>query len=174
MDELDAESFRARIARIPPQFKPRRLSAVPRQETDAPKVEMEYMRTEAPEAAAIREEDLRLEATAPEIEAQDAPLVLREIASGAKEEEPILDRVEMIAPSAMGLADSLGIASMDLLRLVDLARANKDHAAVIRDCFGDLLCHSGIHERQLCEAIGLTKRIQSSSIVSSFECHWWC
>ena len=52
MDELDAESFRARIARIPPQFKPRRLSAVPRQETDAPKVEMEYMRTEAPEAAA--------------------------------------------------------------------------------------------------------------------------
>ena len=91
------------------------------------------MRTEEPEAAAIREEDLRLEATAPEIEAQDAPLVLREIASGAKEEEPILDRVEMIAPSAMGLADSLGIASMDLLRLVDLARANKDHAAVIRD-----------------------------------------
>ena len=133
MDELAAESFRARIARIPPQFKPRRLSAVPRQETDAPKVEMEYMRTEEPEAAAIREEDLRLEATAPEIEAQDAPLVLREIASGAKEEEPILDRVEMIAPSAMGLADSLGIASMDLLRLVDLARANKDHAAVIRD-----------------------------------------
>ena len=29
MDELDADSFRARIARIPPQFKPRRLSAVP-------------------------------------------------------------------------------------------------------------------------------------------------
>ena len=94
---------------------------------------MEYLRTEEPEAVAIREEDLRLEAKLPEIEAEDAPLVLREIGSGAKEEKPILDRVEMIAPSAMGLADSLGIAAMDLLRLVDLARANKDHAAVIRD-----------------------------------------
>ena len=133
MDELDADSFRARIARIPPQFKPRRLSAVPRQETEAPRVKMEYLRTEEPEAVAIREEDLRLEAKLPEIEAEDASLVLREIGSGAKEEKPILDRVEMIAPSAMGLADSLGIASMDLLRLVDLARANKDHAAVIRD-----------------------------------------
>lgn len=132
MDGLDAESFRARIARIPPQFKPRRLIALPKQQTDIPRVEMEYLQTEQ-RAAEIREQDLRLETTAPEIEAQEAPLVLREIASGAKEDAPILDRVKMISPSALGLADSMGIASMDLLRLVDLARANKDHAAVIRD-----------------------------------------
>ena len=37
----------------------------------------------------------------------------------------------MISPSSLGLADSMGIASMDLLRLADMARANKDHAAVI-------------------------------------------
>jgi hypothetical protein len=132
LDGLDAESFRARIARIPPQFKPRRISALPKQDTDAPRVEMEYLQTEQ-QAAEIREQDLRLEATAPKIETQEAPLVLREIGSGAKEEAPILDREKMISPSSLGLADSMGIASMDLLRLVDLARANKDHAAVIRD-----------------------------------------
>ena len=37
----------------------------------------------------------------------------------------------MIPPSSLGLADSMGVASMDLLRLEDMARANKDHAAVI-------------------------------------------
>ena len=43
-----------------------------------------------------------------------------------------LEREKMISPSSLGLADSMGIASMDLLRLEDMARANKDHAAVIR------------------------------------------
>lgn len=133
LGELDAESFRARIALIPPQFKPRRLSALPKQDTAAPKVEMEYLQRPEEQAAEIREQDLRLETTAPDIETQQAPLVLREIASGAKEDAPVFERVKMISPSALGLADSMGIASMDLLRMVDLARANKDHAAVIRD-----------------------------------------
>ena len=53
------------------------------------------------------------------------------MAIGAKEDAPILERVEMISPSSLGLADSMGVASMDLLRLEDMARANKDHAAVI-------------------------------------------
>ena len=132
LDDLDSEAFRARIIRVPPQFKPRRLSALPRDQRDAPRVQMEYLQTEQ-RAVEIREEDLRLEVSAPEIESQQAPLVLREIASGAKEEVPILVREKMLSPSALGLADSMGIASMDLLRLVDLARANKDHAAVIRD-----------------------------------------
>ena len=132
LDDLDSEAFRARIIRVPPQFKPRRLSALPRDQRDAPRVQMEYLQTEQ-RAVEIREEDLRLEVSAPEIESQQAPLVLREIASGAKEEVPILVREKMLSPSALGLADSMGIASMDLLRLVDLARANKDHATVIRD-----------------------------------------
>ena len=132
LDDLDSEAFRARIIRVPPQFKPRRLSALPRDQRDTPRVQMEYLQSEQ-RAVEIREEDLQLEVSAPEIESQQAPLVLREIASGAKEEVPILVREKMLSPSALGLADSMGIASMDLLRLVDLARANKDHAAVIRD-----------------------------------------
>ena len=44
---------------------------------------------------------------------------------------PILEREKMISPSSLGLADSMGVASMDLLRIEDMARANKDHAAII-------------------------------------------
>ena len=54
LGELDAESFRARIALIPPQFKPRRLSALPKQDTAAPKVEMEYLQRPEEQAAEIR------------------------------------------------------------------------------------------------------------------------
>ena len=133
LSELDAESFRARITLIPPQFKPRRLSALTKQDIEVPKVEMEYLQRPEEQAAEMREQDLRLETTAPTVDVQEAPLVLRNIVSGAKQEEPVFERVKMISPSALGLADSMGIASMDLLRMVDLARANKEHAAVIRD-----------------------------------------
>ena len=130
-DELDAETFRVRLARIPPQFKPRRPTPLPRLDLEALKVEMEYLRADQP-AVAVRDPNLESEATPPEIEVPTAPLALREIAVGAKEDEPILEREEMISPSSLGLADSMGIASMDLLRIEDMARANKDHAAVIR------------------------------------------
>ena len=129
-DELDAEAFRVRLARIPPQFKPPRPIPLPRLDVEALKVEMEYLRTDQP-AVTVRDPNLESETTPPEIEAPTAPLALREIAVGAKEDEPILERVEMIPPSSLGLADSMGMASMDLLRLEDMARANKDHAAVI-------------------------------------------
>ena len=129
-DELDAETFRVRLARIPPQFKPRRLSPLPRLDLEALNVEMEYLRADQP-AVDVRDPNLESEATPPAIEAPTAPLALRETASGAKEDAPILEREKMISPSSLGLADSVGIASMDLLRLEDMARANKDHAAVI-------------------------------------------
>ena len=130
-DELDAETFRVRLARIPPQFKPRRPTPLPRLDVEALKVEMEYLQADQP-AAAIRDPNLESEAAPPEIEAPTAPLALREMVVGAKEDAPILERVEMIPPSSLGLADSMGMASMDLLRIEDMARANKDHAAVIR------------------------------------------
>ena len=130
-DELDAETFRVRLARIPLQFKPPRPIPLPRLDVEALKVEMEYLRADQP-AVAIRDPNLESEATPPEIKAPTAPLALREIAVGAKEDAPILERVEMISPSSLGLADSMGMASMDLLRIEDMARANKDHAAVIR------------------------------------------
>ena len=129
-DELDAETFRVRLARIPPQFTPRRPTPLPRLDVEALKVEMEYLRAAQP-AVAIRDPNLESEATPSEIEVPMAPLALREIAVGAKEDEPILEREKMISPSSLGLADSMGIASMDLLRIEDMARANKDHAAVI-------------------------------------------
>ena len=129
-DELDAETFRVRLARIPPQFKPRRPIPLPRLDLEALKVEMEYLRADQP-AVAVRDPNLESETTPPEIEAPTAPLALREMAVGAKEDAPILEREEMISPSSLGLADSMGIASMDLLRIEDMARANKDHAAVI-------------------------------------------
>ena len=129
-DELDAETFRVRLARIPPQFKPRRPSPLPRLDLEALNVEMEYLRAEQP-AVALRDPNLEREATPPEVETPTAPLALREMDVGAKEDAPILEREEMLSPSSLGLADSMGIASMDLLRLADMARANKDHAAVI-------------------------------------------
>ena len=129
-DELDAETFRVRLARIPPQFKPRRPSPLPRLDLEALNVEMEYLRPEQP-AVALRDPNLEREATPPEVETPTAPLALREMDIGEKEDAPILEREEMLSPSSLGLADSMGIASMDLLRLADMARANRDHAAVI-------------------------------------------
>ena len=129
-DELDAEAFRVRLARIPPQFKPRHLTPLPRLDVEALKVEMEYLRADQP-AVHVRDPNLESEATPSEIEAPTAPLALREIAAGAKEDAPILEREKMISPSSLGLADSTGVASMDLLRIEDMARANKDHAAII-------------------------------------------
>ena len=128
--ELDAEAFRVRLARIPPQFKPPRPIPLPPLDVEALKVEMEYLRADQP-AVSVRDPNLESEATPPEIESPTAPLALGEMAIGAKEDAPILERVEMISPSSLGLADSMGVASMDLLRIEDMARANKDHAAVI-------------------------------------------
>ncbi len=129
-DGLDTETFRVRLARIPPQFKPRRLSPLPRLDLEALNVEMEYLQADQP-SVDLRDPNIESEATPPEIEVPIAPLALREIVGGAKEDAPILEREKMISPSSLGLADSMGIASMDLLRLADMARANKDHAAVI-------------------------------------------
>ncbi len=129
-DELDAEAFRVRLARIPPQFKPPRPIPLPPLDVEALKVEMEYLRTDQP-AVSVRDPNLESETTPPEIESPTAPLALGEMAVGAKEDAPILEREKMISPSSLGLADSMGVAAMDLLRIEDMARANKDHAAII-------------------------------------------
>ncbi len=133
LDELETESFRARLANIAPQFKPRRLN-IAQNALQEPPVEfkLEYIAAER-EAVELSERDLKLQVEPEEIELQEVPLALRSIASGAKEDEPIIEAVNMLSPSELGLADSLGIPSMDLLRIVDMARANKDHAAVIVD-----------------------------------------
>ena len=84
-DELDAEAFRVRLARIPPQFKPPRPTPLPRLDVEALKVEMEYLQADRP-AVDVRDPNLESETTPPEIEAPTAPLALREMAVGAKED----------------------------------------------------------------------------------------
>ena len=131
MEEMAVEAFRARLVRIPLLFKPRRLAVGKR--VEMPKVEMQYLQSQA-DPQEVREGELALEASVvPRVEAPLAPMVLKEIASGAKEDLPQLAQERMLSPSELGLADSMGIASMDLLRVVDMARANKDHALVMVD-----------------------------------------
>ena len=131
MEEIAPEAFRARLARIP-RFKPKRLVVIGNK-AEMPRVEMEYLSSQA-EPQQMPEGDLAaLPPAVSEVEVSGAPLALREVASGAKEDEPQFERVKMIRPSELGLADSLGIRSMDLLRIVDMARAGKEHAMVIED-----------------------------------------
>jgi len=133
LDELETESFRARLANIAPLFKPRRLNTVQKPLLETPvEFELEYIAADR-EAVELDERELPMQIVVEEVEVEDAPAALREVASGAKEDDPFLERVKMLSPSELGLADSLGIPSMDLLRIVDMARANKDHAAVIVD-----------------------------------------
>jgi hypothetical protein len=127
-EEVASEAFRARLALVPPQFKPRRLAVS--QKVELPQVEMEYLEAGG-QARAMAEEELSLAPSVPRLEEAVAPGALRELAMGAKEDVPHLERQRMLSPSELGPADSLAIVSMDLLRLVDLARANKEHAAVI-------------------------------------------
>ena len=133
LDELETESFRARLANIAPLFKPRRLNTAQKPLVEPPvEFELEYISADR-EAVELDERELPMQIVVEEVEVEDAPAALREVASGAKEDDPLLERVKMLSPSELGLADSLGIPSMDLLRIVDMARANKDHAAVIVD-----------------------------------------
>ncbi len=133
LDELETESFRARLANIAPLFKPRRLNIAQNTLEEPPvEFELEYIPAER-EAVELSERDLKLQIDPEEIDLEEVPLALREVASGAKEDEPIIEAVKMLSPSELGPLDSLGLPSMDLLRIVDMARANKDHAAVIVD-----------------------------------------
>ena len=133
LDELETESFRARLANIAPLFKPRRLNTA-QKPLVKPLVEfeLEYIAADR-KAVELDDRELPMQIVVEEVEVEDAPVALREVASGAKEDDPILERVKMQSPSELSLSDSLGVPSMDLLRIVDMARANKDHAGVIID-----------------------------------------
>ena len=82
MEEIAPRAFRARLARIAPRFKPRRL-VVGKKEVSAPRVEMEYLRSKA-EPQEIPEGDMSTWTVVPKMEEPVAPTALREIASGAK------------------------------------------------------------------------------------------
>ena len=97
LDELETESFRARLANIAPLFKPRRLNIAQNTLEEPPvEFELEYIPAER-EAVELSERDLKLQIDPEEIDLEEVPLALREVASGAKEDEPIIEAVKMLS-----------------------------------------------------------------------------
>ena len=131
--EEEEEAFRARLAYFRTKLKPRRLETINTQKMPRISSQMEYLDSEAlpPE---LRESSLESLPPSPaDIEAPDAPTTLEEFRIGAKASAPVLVQETRISPTQLGLADSVRHASMDLLRLQDMARANKEHALVVPD-----------------------------------------
>ena len=129
--DIDTEVFKTRLANAPVMFKPRRLNT-PKQNFRAPEIDFEYLPSKSPDIRML-DPDLALLSKPLKIEEPVLATELRTFAAGAKEENPLLDRVRMLSPSTLGLAQSVGIPSMDLVRIADMARANKHHSAVIMD-----------------------------------------
>ena len=129
--DIDTEIFKARLAKVPAMFKPRRLNA-PKQTFSLPRQDLEYIYSDRPKIK-IPDETTALPYDPPKIDEPKIHTKLQAFASGAKEDEPVLDRVQMLSPSNLGLARNVGIPSLDLLRIVDMARVNKNHSAVIVD-----------------------------------------
>lgn len=129
--EVENDVFRARLA-IPPKFEPKRLGAA--EPLQLPPRQMEYLATEA-EARKLQEMGLDVHALPPsEIVIERADQVLEEVvAIGAKSSIPILAREEMVSPTEMAFIDTMGSDAMELLRLIDMARANREHGMVVPD-----------------------------------------
>jgi hypothetical protein len=131
--EEEEEAFRTRLTYFQTKLKAKRLETVSTQEMTQVTSQMEYLDSEAVPTE-IQESHLEpLPASLPSTEAPDAPTSLEEFSVGSKSAAPVLAQEKMVSPGQIGLADSAGHAAMDLLRLEDMARANKEHALVIPD-----------------------------------------
>ncbi len=129
-EEVENEVFRARLA-VPPKFEPKRLGSS--EPVQFPKREMEYLATEA-RMRKLREMGLDVHALPPsEIVIERPDDVLEEVGMGAKSSIPILAQEEIASPTQQAFIDTMGSDAMDLLRLIDMARANKDHGMVVPD-----------------------------------------
>ncbi len=131
--EEEEEAFRARLSYFRTKLKPRRLETINTQKMSRISSQMEYLDPESlpPE---LRQSGLEpLPPSPSEIEVPEAPTTLEEFHIGGKDSAPVLAQETRISPTQLGLADSVGHASMDLLRLQDMARANKEHALVVPD-----------------------------------------
>ncbi|MEE3234306.1 MAG: DUF4159 domain-containing protein [Candidatus Latescibacterota bacterium] len=130
-EDIETEVFKARLANAPAMFKPRRLNA-PKQIFPMPTRDLEYLPSDR-RTVKVLDQDMALLSEPPKIDEPIVETELQAFASGTKAGEPVLDRVQMLSPSVLGLARSVGIPSMDLLRIADMARVNKHHSAVIVD-----------------------------------------
>ena len=130
-EDIETEVFKARLANAPAMFKPKRLNT-PKQISPMPIRDLEYLSSDRP-TVKMPDQDMALLSEPPKIDHPVVETELEAFASGTKEGKPLLDRVEMLSPSVLGLARTVGIPSMDLLRIADMARVNKHHSAVIID-----------------------------------------
>ena len=126
-EEEDAKAFRARLA-VAPRFEPKRLGAAkPRQ---LPTTEMEYLPTAARPQTLSEIDELLAPDIPPEIPTQ--PGSLRELAMGAKSDTVALTGEKLPAPTDYGWSDTTGRGeSFDLLRMTDLARQDRQRAAIV-------------------------------------------
>ena len=128
--DIDTEFLKLRLANAPVMFKPRRLNT-PKQNFRAPEIDFEYLPSKSHGYKDVGSgsrtivKTFKNRRTGFSDRASDVCL--------AQKENPLLDRVQMLSPSTLGLAQSVGIPSMDLVRIADMARANKHHSAVIMD-----------------------------------------
>ena len=125
----EQETFRARLA-YRPRFKPRRLTTVGPAPLETAR-RMSYVAAQGGPEALTETGVASVRPRLPGLPAPQPPEVLESPRPTGRPEAPLLAREEMPSPSRLGLADSAHTASMELLRLEDLAAANRDHAIVI-------------------------------------------
>ncbi|MEW6755019.1 MAG: DUF4159 domain-containing protein [Candidatus Latescibacterota bacterium] len=130
-EKVAPDTFRVRLAQ-PRLLRPNRMS-VAGEARQLPRLEMEYLSAEGGPRD-IPYDQLEMPQPAPlRLTPPGPPVALREFAAGAKEPEPVLPREEMVRPSTLGLADSAGVLSLDLLRIIDRARADRERSLVMID-----------------------------------------
>ena len=102
-------------------------SLCPRLDVEALKVEMEYLRGPAdqPARSRSRPQSRKRGNSARDRGTHGSPWHCARWPWVRRKMRRFLERVEMISPSSLGLADSMGMASMDLLRIEDMARAQQ-------------------------------------------------
>jgi hypothetical protein len=130
-DGLDAEAFKARLV-LKKRFVPQQFSVGKPQEL--PERQMEYLKSDA-RPQEIAEERLAPPPPTPlAFEVPQAPSELNPYEAGVKADTVEIARTELVRPDQMPIVGSLGgEASMDLLRIEDMARANKDHGLIVPD-----------------------------------------
>ncbi len=126
-EKEEAKAFEARLS-VTPRFAPKWLGATrPRQ---LPTIEMEALPTAARPLTLSEIDEMLAPEIPPAIPIQ--PRSLREFAVGAKSDTVALAGEKLPAPTDYGWSDTTGMGeSLDLLRMTDLARQDRQRAAVV-------------------------------------------
>ncbi len=143
--EEGERTYRIRMVR-PPRVVFRQPELMPAPGPARPFTQMEYLPPEAGGPGRLAEEELPLSGPLPplagqgqgrgrpgEVTAEGSPLALREVSTGAKAERFVPGQERLRRPGELGLPYRAPERITDLLRLQDMARANKERAVVIPD-----------------------------------------